>query len=467
MITRRTVRTPGRNCFALAMGLTLLAQSLPLSVNALGLSTTSRKSSMSSPAYSKLDNNAGPDTHGGESGSTGSDIASDDAVDTDTTPEASSAMPATEATASDAPATAEAPAKAPLDAASIINDASAGTSLTPVKIGEDTKTADGDDQAAGKDGHVLNATVDKNEFVPKSPVDRTDTVVGQAPKKGHRTKADKKEAFDKQVHDTGMMLGPSPLNSADEDSDKKVTTVLDPEKAELAELWDAALCRNQDIQFVVQKLMPTKDPRHTTAIMMKMLSTAMYGAMAAGGMAAGGMGGGFNPGMYMAQSAGGSLVMQVLNTAQARQAKKAALTETEAIMLYNMIRGVSNQVDDNYHGYRKYLGAVNRAWTDYQDLQGMVAEARGGQDARRQIECEYQLRKARRDIDSLNEDVRRSRQSLVDLSGPEAVERLDKQIAIETGKIDEPTEKIGGDPSADKAADKGDSKTAQTPGSNL
>ena len=72
----------------------------------------------------------------------------------------------------------------------------------------------------------------------------------------------------------------------------------------------------------------------------------------------------------------------------------------------------------------------------------MVNEARGGQDAFRQIECEYMLRKERRDIDELNEDVRRSRQALVDLLGRRGNKiRLDKQIAIETQtKADPKTE---------------------------
>jgi hypothetical protein len=499
MITRWTVRMSARKYLPIALGLSLLAQSMPLSVAALGLSTTSHKSGMSVPTNSRLDAGAGPDTQTSTAGSnTGSDAdakesttasagdaqesatASPDDAKESAMPSAADAKESATASAANADAAQAAPSSATVPAAETTN-------LAPVKLGStDTKEETASAAAVGpetsetsqtKDNKVLNATVDKNEFVPKAPVDRTDTVAGTEPKKSRKTKADKKEAFDKQVHDTGMKLGPIQLQGDEDADDKKVTTSFDAKKAELAELWDAALCRNQDIQFVVQKLMPTKDPKHTTAIMLKMLSTAMYGAMAAGGMAAGGMSGGFNPGMYMAQSAGGSLVMQVLNTAQTRQAKKAALTETEAIMLYNMIRGVANQVVDNYSGYRKYLGSVNRSWTDYQDLQAMVNEARSGQDSFRQIECEYMLRKERRDIDELNEDVRRSRQALVDLSGAEAIDRLDKQIAIETQTAGAKPEPIAEEPSkpadagsgkSSQSSEKGpDKQTAQTPGSDL
>ena len=501
MITSWTVRMSARKYLPIALGISLLAQSMPLSVAALGLSTSSRKTSMSSPTYSRLDAGAGPDTHSNGDSNAESNAESNVAASDADAKESASAAGTDEKGADEKSASVKESATDTASAVSASGSAvsasepiqptastptasAADTALAPVKMGssdaDQAASTDGSGQknaakSQGKDSQVLNATVDRNEFVPKAPVDRTDTVAGTEPKKSRKTKADKKEAFDKQVHDTGMKLGPIQLQS--DDDDKKVTTSFDAKKAELAELWDAALCRNQDIQFVVQKLMPTKDPKHTTAIMLKMLSTAMYGAMAAGGMAAGGMSGGFNPGMYMAQSAGGSLVMQVLNTAQSRQAKKAALTETEAIMLYNMIRGVANQVVDNYSGYRKYLGSVNRSWTDYQDLQAMVNEARGGQDAFRQIECEYMLRKERRDIDELNEDVRRSRQALVDLSGAEAIDRLDKQIAIETQtagpKTEPPAEELAtpnppADPVGGKGSDKGAKKeTAQTPGSNL
>ena len=236
----------------------------------------------------------------------------------------------------------------------------------------------------------------------------------------------------------------------------KVVTIVDAEKAELAEVWDAALCRNQDIQFVVQKLMPTKDPKHSTAVMMKMLSTAMYGAMAGGGMMAGQMG----TGAYMAQSAGASLVMQVLNSSQGRAARKAAVTETEAIMLYNMIRSVADKVGDNFHTYKRGIGQVGRACTDYEDMQKMVSDARAGQDTAAQIQMEFLLRKARREIDGLNDDTRHARESLINLSGSEAVDILDKQIAIESQKIGQP---IAGDEDIPKEPAAADSKMAEAP----
>ncbi|HEY9731808.1 MAG TPA: hypothetical protein V6C89_07840 [Drouetiella sp.] len=377
---------------------------------------------LSIPVYSQLNQGAGPETHDVATGDSGSASGASSSTGGDSSQATAAAAPDLSPVKLDSPAMTTTAAPTP-PAESASADAAGGA--TPAAQAE----------GSGEGGQVLNATVNKDEFVPKAPVDRTDLVIGEPAKKGT-----KKEELDKQTKELGRKLGPVQLQESESETEKKTATVVDAEKAELADLWDAALCRNQDIQFVVQKLMPAKDPKHTTAVMMKMLSTAMYGAMCASSMAMpSGMSGGSMQGMYMAQNAGAGLVMNVLNGAAAKSAKKAAVTETEAIMLYNIIRNVAEKVVENFHEYKKNRSSVERGYQDYQDLQNMVSEARSGQDSAKQIEMEYTLRKARRDIDAINDDVRRCRQALVDLSGPESVDKLDKQIAIEMDKVDDAT----------------------------
>ena len=53
---------------------------------------------------------------------------------------------------------------------------------------------------------------------------------------------------------------------------------------------------------------------------------------------------------------------------------------------------------------------------------------------------EYTLRKQQRDIDSVAEDVRRHRLTLVDMAGDEAVDKLDKQLVEEQNKVAQGTE---------------------------
>jgi hypothetical protein len=444
---------------SMVLAVLMVAQSVPLNVMAFNLTPNSKKSSLSAPVYAKLDSSSSSTSSTTQPAPDLSPVKLGDA----------DAQAATSASAAAAPEqTAEATSVIPAAAEPVPEPSMAPVTATPAVTAP-----------SSEEGGTLNATVEKEGFVPKPPVERTDNVVGEesvVQSKGKSKKDAKTEAHEKAVHEMAGKLGPIDLQQSDDEMHDKVVTIVDAERAELAEIWDAALCRSQDIQFVVQKLMPSKDPKHSTAVMMKMLSTAMYGAAMGGGM----LGSQLGTGGYMAQSAGASLVMSVLNGVQGRAARKAAVTETEAIMLYNMIRGVADKVGDNFHTYKRGIGQVGRACTDYEDLQKMVADARASQDPGKQIEMEFLLRKARREIDGLNDDTRHARESLVNLSGPEAVDILDKQIAIESQKIGQPiasdedipkedsaktkvAEKPAADESADETAETNNKKIAAAP----
>jgi hypothetical protein len=58
----------------------------------------------------------------------------------------------------------------------------------------------------------------------------------------------------------------------------------------------------------------------------------------------------------------------------------------------------------------------------------MIRDARSGQDAAKQIEMEYTLSKAKGDVEEANYDARRYRQTLIDLAGGEAVNKLDQAL---------------------------------------
>jgi hypothetical protein len=66
----------------------------------------------------------------------------------------------------------------------------------------------------------------------------------------------------------------------------------------------------------------------------------------------------------------------------------------------------------------------------------MVAESRQVQDPAKQIEMEYTLRKAKRDIDEKLEQARLYRQQLTDLAGPDAIAKLDKELLDEHTAIE-------------------------------
>jgi hypothetical protein len=483
-MTRRTRNSDARKFFASALLVSLAWQTLPLSP-----AFAAKAKPLSVPVYSQLNQGAGPETHDVSQGSQ-ADASSKTTASADTPGEtpvevspattAQNVESSSEKTAATT-STAKAESSGSTSGAAEKSDMASATpapsiDLSPVKLDSPSSTKASETKASADEAKpaatetaaapdatttasagteassqaegstVLNATVNRDEFVPKAPVDRTDLVIGEPAKKDS-----KKEIQQKQAKDLGRKLGPLQLQETDNETSAKTLTVVDAEKSELADLWDSALSRNQDIQFVVQKLMPSKDPKHTTAMMMKLLSTAMYGAMSASTMMMpGGTSAGQMQGMYMAQNAGAGLVMNVLNGSAAKSARKALVSETEAIMLYNIIRNVADKVVENFHEYKKNRTNVDRGYADYQDLQNMVSDARSGQDPAKQIEMEYTLRKARRDIDAVNDDVRRTRQSLVDLAGGESIDRLDKQIAIENDKVEDGTQVA--DPTADPSA---------------
>jgi hypothetical protein len=156
-----------------------------------------------------------------------------------------------------------------------------------------------------------------------------------------------------------------------------------------------------------------------------MLSTAAFGGMGAMSMMSPSIG------TYAAASMGGSMIQSALGMTQSKADKKAKLSQEEEIMMYNMVRTTCDKLVAFYREYKKCSSSLNRATDDYQDLQNMVTEAKSGQDASKQLDMEYTLRKHRRDMDTILDDLKHHRQNLVDLSGPEAVANLDKQIVEE------------------------------------
>lgn len=301
---------------------------------------------------------------------------------------------------------------------------SGNNSIAPVRLDEGSASALPEDTSGGP---MLKATVNATGFVPKGPVDPSSKSLFIAP----TGIADKLGDNLKKAKQVNVM--PLPLLMSDDEAEKKVETMIDSEKAELAELWESALGRSPDIQFVIQKLMPTSNPGHGSTILMRMLSTAVFAGMGAGQMMMP------NAGGVAITSTTGNALMNMIGAQESKAAKNARLSQTEQIMLYNMVRTTADKLVDYFRNYKKTMAAMQKANTDLQDLQAMVSEARSGQDASKQLEMEYTLRRQQRDVDGVIEDLRRYRQGLVDLSGPEAVAKLDQQIQDEQSKIEQAT----------------------------
>lgn len=305
--------------------------------------------------------------------------------------------------------------------------AAAPVNLAPLSLNGPVETT----TAISSNGY-LKSTVAMTGFAPKGPIDPASKSIFLPSKSiGDRLGVGEKSIL-QEARNTGIM--PLPLLQSEEEAQQKLDTIVSAEKTQMADLWESALTRSPDIQFVVQKMMPTSNPGHGSAIMMRMLSGAIFGAMGTVGMMAPG-----NYGMYAASNLGGSMLNSLLVGQENKNAKNARLSQTEGIMLYTIVRNTADKLVENYRSYKKSLVSLNKATSDLQELQNMVSEARANQDAAKQVEMEYTLRKGQREIDELSADVNRYRQCLVDLAGGEAVAKLDKQLDTETCKLDQQT----------------------------
>jgi hypothetical protein len=220
------------------------------------------------------------------------------------------------------------------------------------------------------------------------------------------------------------------INSEDE-TQQKAEFLETSEQKQIAALWDATLNRSPDIQFVVQKLVPTSDSGHAATVMTRMLGGVLAGSIGAMGMIAP------SQGMYAGQSFANQALGQLMGAVDDKAKRKAQLGQAELISLYQMVRNTSDKLVDNYRQYKKNIVGLNRATTDFEDLNNMMKDARAGQDAAKQLDMEYTVRKAQRDVIAISDDIHRFRQGLVDMSGAEAVDKLDQSIKEELQNLGE------------------------------
>lgn len=270
---------------------------------------------------------------------------------------------------------------------------------------------------------TLNASVTKEQFVPKGPLDgENDTLKSTFSVKNSKMTGD--GSGKGSLVDQATMVNASPLTlqpTTDEQA-SKLTEEQQIEKEQMTALWEAALQNSPDINFVLAKLMPSSDPSKTVTLLMKTLSTVIYTGIGSMGM--------MNPsqGTYLMQNLSFNVFSQILGTAESARNKKANISQAEQIMLYNMIRNTADKVVGHYRDYKLQHKKLNNANEDFEDLKKMVSEASAGSGASQQIEMNYTLKKAQREINEIGGQLGKYRQHLVDLSGQTAVEKLDESI---------------------------------------
>ncbi|MBS1953076.1 MAG: hypothetical protein JST89_02760 [Cyanobacteria bacterium SZAS-4] len=360
-----------------AIGVSLIAQTVSPCL-ALGLSSSKKNTALQYEVYSKMSPGAGPQTN-----------------------DLQKQVPQLD----NSPATAAKP-----------------VDLSPVTMDEGDKTAD--TSLGPSEEGVFKATVKRDHVATSGPIEQTDILKPKSVKPSSRG-----GSVAEQARYANAM--PLPLQSSNDEDSNKEDVKFNAEKLELADLWDSTLARSQDIQFVVQKLMPSNNSGKTANVMMKMLSATVFGGMSMMTMMAP------NMGAQVGANMGASMMMQALNGVQGNADKKARLSQDQAINLYRMVRETADKVVNAYKDYKLSLNACERRTNILTKLQGTVNDVRAGQTAVQQIEMEGVLMRYKADVEEEAEKVARYRQQLVDLSGSEAVAKLDKQLEIDKQRIEE------------------------------
>lgn len=218
---------------------------------------------------------------------------------------------------------------------------------------------------------------------------------------------------------------PLPLMASPEETVARLDKQREVEKEQLTALWEATLARSIDIDFVLTKLIPDQKKNRSTTVMMKMLSTLMYAGVGSLNVIAPG------PGTRITQNLGVSLLSNLLNFRESKKDEMAHITQTEQILLFQMVRNLADNLVEKYRSYKKEWKSHIDARQDLKDLTAMVATASIGQSVADQIKMEYYLRRQRRDIEAVKNNMQLFRQALIDMAGTRAVLELEDKFEEE------------------------------------
>jgi hypothetical protein len=263
-----------------------------------------------------------------------------------------------------------------------------GTILPPLTLtgddsGKQASTPSTDSSADS--GNVYKLEESKNEFVPKGPAGEDSpgmasaSVVAPKPAKSSekkKTKVSEKDKAKEIVTNDNILekagkvnAQPLALQTPPSEMAQKTDQLENGEQKQISQLWEATLQRSPDIQFVVQKLVPSSDGAHTSTVMMRLVTSALYAGVGAFGTVMPGQS------TYAMQNGAAQVLGQISGVVEGKNAKKAVLNQSELIALYQMVRNTADRMVDHYRDYKKCTVGIQRATADFEDLKAMAAES--------------------------------------------------------------------------------------------
>ena len=155
-----------------------------------------------------------------------------------------------------------------------LNSQASGSELARINLTKDDGTKSGSENKG--EGQYLKLRAETMGIAPKGPIDANGSGIENTtlPSRSLKQELTKNKGG---VFDNAKQVNAVPMILMDTDAEAKARdqTERDYEKAQLSDLWEATLNRNPDIQFVVQRLMPSSDHNHATTVLMRLISSTI------------------------------------------------------------------------------------------------------------------------------------------------------------------------------------------------
>lgn len=219
---------------------------------------------------------------------------------------------------------------------------------------------------------------------------------------------------------------PLALIQSETELEKQRQLGIDSERRQLTDLWTATINRSEDIRFVLTALQPTSNPKHSASTTMKFVSGALFNVIQSAPLMMP-AGTGSMP-LKIGAGVGGGMLSSLFGKSQSNAAE---ISREQGCILYTMIRNIADKLVENYRNYRRALDEYESAQNDLAELDEMSNAARATWEAADQFQFEYTIRRSRRDARTCEQRALLRKLQLSDLAGPEAMQKLDEDIAKE------------------------------------
>ncbi len=197
------------------------------------------------------------------------------------------------------------------------------------------------------------------------------------------------------------------------------------EQEQLLNLWKATIERNKTIQFIIQKLSPANSPEQGNSLLSRTLGAAVFLPFYALQALTN------NSGAYYGSQVGGRVLGSVIEGKMKKNQTQIQLSQTEAIILFMMIDEVAERLRQRYHAYKKVMVERALATTELEEVKKDTLTAQDSDSTPAQVLADIQRRSIEREIRKLDAQLRSQKNSLIELTGPVAINDLDKQLQLE------------------------------------